>query len=118
MNCMKCGKKTEGEKVFCEDCLAEMEKYPVKPDVVIHIPAHPNNSESRKQTHRRQDLSPEEQLTLMRRQVKIMRNAMLILLATLLAVSGVLAYILLQPETETNIPTGRNYSTSTPAESD
>ena len=29
MNCMKCGRETENEAVFCPDCLQIMEKYPV-----------------------------------------------------------------------------------------
>ena len=27
MNCMKCGRETQNEQVFCQDCLQEMEKY-------------------------------------------------------------------------------------------
>ncbi len=38
MNCMKCGAKIEHDQVFCPDCLAEMEKYPVKPGITVQIP--------------------------------------------------------------------------------
>ena len=38
MHCMKCGQKIEDTKVFCEDCLADMAKYPVKPGTVINLP--------------------------------------------------------------------------------
>ena len=36
--CMKCGKRTGKTQVFCDECLAVMEKYPVKPDVAIQLP--------------------------------------------------------------------------------
>ena len=37
MNCMKCGRETQNEKVFCEDCLLEMEKYPVRAGSVVPV---------------------------------------------------------------------------------
>ncbi len=38
MNCLKCGEKIEHNQVFCPNCLAEMEHYPVKPDIVVQLP--------------------------------------------------------------------------------
>lgn len=38
MNCMKCGQETVDEHVFCEKCLAVMEKYPVRPGAVVMLP--------------------------------------------------------------------------------
>ena len=38
MNCMKCGRETQNEAVFCQNCLAEMEKYPVQPGAVVLLP--------------------------------------------------------------------------------
>ena len=38
MNCMKCGRETQNETVFCQDCLLEMEKYPVRPGTVVQLP--------------------------------------------------------------------------------
>ena len=34
MNCLKCGREIEEGQVFCNDCLVQMAKYPVKPEVV------------------------------------------------------------------------------------
>lgn len=31
MNCLKCGREIEEGQVFCNDCLVQMAKYPVKP---------------------------------------------------------------------------------------
>ena len=38
MYCLKCGRDTKSEQVFCNDCLAVMDAYPVKPDTAIHLP--------------------------------------------------------------------------------
>ena len=38
MNCLKCGTEISTDQVFCESCLAEMEKHPVKPDTPVILP--------------------------------------------------------------------------------
>ena len=40
--CLKCGKKPAQHAVFCNECLEVMERYPVKPGTVIHLPKRPN----------------------------------------------------------------------------
>ena len=86
MNCMKCGRETETEQVFCADCLAEMEKYPVKPDVVVQLP-HRNEGERHPAPRRRSALTVEEQLAKMKRKVWNYRitSMILIVLAVLLS---------------------------------
>ena len=41
LNCTKCGVELKNSGVFCEDCLADMEKYPVNPNVTVRIPYRP-----------------------------------------------------------------------------
>ncbi len=60
MKCMKCGKKYSAEQVFCDDCLAEMEKYPVSPETPIVLPPKANaepvkHSASSRKLHRDKD---------------------------------------------------------------
>ena len=38
MYCMKCGREIEDGQAFCGDCLAVMEKYPVKPGTAVILP--------------------------------------------------------------------------------
>ena len=38
MACLRCGKPTEENQVFCPECLEVMESQPVKPDTPIQIP--------------------------------------------------------------------------------
>lgn len=59
MNCMKCGREISGDQVFCDHCLADMEKYPVRPDIVIQLPKRPA---SRKTINRRSPVTPAIQL--------------------------------------------------------
>ena len=37
MACLRCGRETEGEQVFCFLCESVMVKHPVKPDTVVTI---------------------------------------------------------------------------------
>lgn len=113
MYCMKCGKKTEGSNVFCAECLAEMEKYPVKPGTVIHIPARSQEPE-KKQPRRKKDLSAEEQLANARSLVRNMTATILALITALIVMVSVLLYTLFQPQQDIQSPTGRNYSTTAP----
>lgn len=48
MNCIRCGKETEENHVFCDECLKDMEQYPVKPGTPIVLP----NPEERTVTKR------------------------------------------------------------------
>ena len=38
MSCIKCGKDTLGQDVFCKECLEVMADYPVKPGTPVLIP--------------------------------------------------------------------------------
>ena len=37
MKCLRCGNNALDEQLFCDECLADMEKHPVKPGTPIHI---------------------------------------------------------------------------------
>lgn len=78
MNCMKCGKETQQEQIFCPECLAEMEKYPVKPGIVVQIPVHPLKKQPH---HRRGAANHEEQL---KRLSRINRRLIFALVLTVL----------------------------------
>ena len=38
MNCMKCGRETKEDAVFCEDCLDHMNRHPVPPNTLVYVP--------------------------------------------------------------------------------
>ena len=48
MHCMKCGRDLEPGQVFCEECQAEMKKYPVKPGTVVQLPRRREEAPNKK----------------------------------------------------------------------
>ena len=66
MYCMKCGRETEEETVFCRDCLLEMEKYPVDPGTVVLLPRR-KESVLIKKVPKRHIPTAEEQVTFLRK---------------------------------------------------
>ena len=85
MNCMKCGREVDTEQVFCEDCLLDMEKYPVAPGTAVHLPRRRETSAVRKQPSRRRTPSLEEQVKTLKRRVRILAAALAVTVALLLA---------------------------------
>ena len=86
MNCIKCGKKTKGEQIFCDKCLQVMEEYPIKPDVHVQVPVRPSPSAPKKSGRKRRNPTDEEQLVQLRRAVRWMA-AVILVLAVLLGVA-------------------------------
>ena len=111
MHCMKCGRKIEDQKVFCPDCLAEMEKFPVPPDTTVHIPVRPATAPAKKKARRARDSRPEEQV----RRLKLAVRCLCIALAACLVAFAVSAGILLKmiDEQEGSYTIGQNYGTIT-----
>ena len=108
MNCMKCGRDVEAGQTFCESCLNEMEKYPVKPDTVVLIPNRPSVAGAKKAHQRRQ--TPEEQIAALEkrcRRLGIMLIISLLLLASLAVAAGITVY-----ELDVQRWLGQNYHTS------
>ena len=63
MNCLKCGREIEEGQVFCNDCLVQMAKYPVKPGTAVQLPSRGSAAVSKKvHSRRRTKAAPEEQL--------------------------------------------------------
>lgn len=108
MNCMKCGREIEDPHVFCKECLAEMEKYPVKPGTVVQLPHTPSYQAAKKTPQRRKAAPPlEEQVKVLRKRVRMLAIALILAIAFLIG-AGYLAvqqYI----EMENKVLPGQNY---------
>lgn len=109
MNCMKCGRDTEQNQIFCRDCLEEMERYPVKPGTVVQLPAQPPEPQIKKAGHRRQTPTPEEQVKRLKKRSNILFLA-LSLTAALAIFLGLSSYHLMREMAEQKA-VGQNYST-------
>lgn len=111
MNCIKCGRETAEDQVFCEFCLEVMEKYPVKPGTAVHIPARTVETETKKnQPRKKPALSPSEQV--LRLKKKLLRAR--IALAVLLLLCGGLCFVIGRTVQELDFQRllGQNYSTA------
>ena len=108
MNCMKCGREVKEGQVFCWDCLADMEKYPVKPGTVVQLPRHRSEpAVYKKVIPRKKVLTPEEQVKKLKRRIRRMAVGILILLAVI----ATLLYPMVAEIIEGSKPRpGQNYS--------
>lgn len=114
MNCLKCGKKTENEQVFCSQCLETMEAYPVKPDVHIQLPGRRTTPAEMKAGRKRRTPSPEEMVAVLRKRQKVLQAAvaMLLALVVLLCVFG--GRMLQKSQTGEETEWGKNYTSDNP----
>ncbi len=107
MNCLKCGKKTKGNQVFCSDCLETMEAYPVKPDVHIQLPNRTRLPAVKKSWRKRKNLTKEEQLARLRIYVRRLVALVLLLTVLLCVTVAMLLHNVLKPDTP---DLGKNYT--------
>ncbi len=111
MHCLKCGKETQDDQVFCQHCLESMEAYPVKPSTAIHLPNRAEEPASKRPVRRKRAPTLEEQLA----QTKTMVRRLVVLAVALgfaLAISVALlcrGYLI----AEVTKLTGRNYTIQT-----
>ena len=106
MNCMKCGRETENEAVFCPDCLQIMEKYPVRPGTVVILPRRKEPSVLKKIT-KRHIPAAEEQIKILRKWILILSVALVICIILIaLMFKPTMHYVL-----DEHVEIGQNYST-------
>lgn len=107
MSCLRCGKETKDEQLFCADCLAQMDQQPVKPGTPIYIP-HRSHEEPLKQIRKRRAATPEERLKVS----KALNQWLVAAVAVLTIVSSVLGIFLHDAlnAQEPEPPVGRNYT--------
>lgn len=70
MYCLRCGKETADNKVFCKSCLDSMEAYPVKPGQPIVLPNRPVPLPVKK-SRRAKPMNNEELLDSLRHQLRL-----------------------------------------------
>lgn len=110
MGCMKCGQEIGQDQIFCDDCLAEMEKYPVKPGTVVQIPNRPAKKQAH---HRRPTVTAEEQIK--RLTARVHRLTLMVILTTTLAiVFALLTFDILEKSGMQKL-LGQNYSVAADA---
>lgn len=108
MNCLKCGRETSADDVFCQDCLSEMAKHPVNPGTVVLLPRR-KETPAPKKAPKRHVFSLEEQVASLRKWViSLLLMLMLCLIAIVLMIKPTLHYAL-----DEHFEIGQNYSSVT-----
>lgn len=109
--CLKCGKKAEDRSVFCVDCLATMDQYPIKPGTVVHLPRRQPIREPKNTDF--EETPQSVQLASQRSMIRWL-TGIVAALSVLLVITAVL---LLHSLEKAQLPViGRNYTTSTSAQ--
>ena len=105
MNCMKCGRETQEENVFCQSCLLVMDRYPIQPGTVVLLPRHRETSVNKKNIKKR-TLSAEEKNYKLRKIVKVLSILLTIaVIAIVLMIKPTFHYVM-----EDHFEIGQNYS--------
>lgn len=108
--CLKCGKKTEERSVFCSECLEVMERYPVKPGTIVHLPRRQPLPESTANNDF-EESTQMEQLAHQRGMIRWL-TAVVAGLSILLVITALLLIHTLDKDQQLPV-IGRNYTTST-----
>lgn len=108
MNCMKCGRETTAEQVFCDDCRLEMEKYPVKPGTVVLLPRR-REYVAPKKASKRHAIPLEEQVRILKNRARWLLILLLVCVALILA----MVYPSVQYLMEDHFKIGQNYTSIT-----
>jgi len=114
MQCLKCGKDTSGDHVFCDECLSVMREYPVKPGIPIQLPQRENRAAEKNPLPRR-EATPTEQINQLRTTIRWLLVTVAVLSVMLISTAAMLIHTLerntVRPNTG-NSDIGKNYTTT------
>lgn len=107
MYCMKCGREIEADQVFCEDCRAEMEKYPVKLNTLVQIPDRPKKHAVKK-VHARWE-SAEDQIVALKKRCRRLIAALILMFLLALGLAAAVGVTVYEMDIQRFL--GQNYHT-------
>ena len=108
MNCMKCGRESEDDNVFCQNCLLEMEKHPILPETVVLLPRRRESAVTKKAT-KRHIPTADEQIAELREWVRIL---LVIVVVCIVAIAFMFKPTMHYVRDE-HVEIGQNYSSVT-----
>ena len=110
MNGLKCWREIEEGQVFCNDCLVQMAKYPVKPGTAVQLPSRGSAAVSKKVHSRRRTMAvSEEQLFALKKRISILSWLLSVCVVLLI----VLSVVTLRYMSANRLLLGQNYSAVT-----
>ena len=107
MYCLRCGKDTSGNQVFCNSCLESMEKYPIKPGTSVQLPKRKAPIPVKKSSRRVRATTAEELVIHMRKAIRVLAVMLAISLLLLSVAGGLLIHYW---QTAPEAPKGQNYT--------
>lgn len=107
MYCLRCGKDTSGNQVFCDSCLESMEKYPIKPGTAVQLPKRKAPIPVKKSFRRVRATTAEELVVHMRKAIRVLAVMLAICLLLLSVAGGLLIHYW---QTAPEAPKGQNYT--------
>ena len=108
MKCLKCGRETD--QTFCDQCRAEMDRYPVRPGTIIQLPKDRTAAYQRSGQNWHASVSMDDRLEAQRLTIRRLTRVVVGLAALVLILSLVISRLL---SGSTQPPVGQNYSAVT-----
>ena len=105
MKCLKCGRETD--QTFCDQCRAEMDRYPVRPGTIIQLPKDRTAAYHRSGQNWHASVSMDDRLEAQRLTIRRLTRVVVGLAALVLILSLVISRLL---SGNTQPPVGQNYS--------
>ena len=111
MNCMKCGRETKEDAVFCDECLEHMERHPVPPNTLVYVPSEKDRAAVKKHTTTPMIVTAEDQVKKLNRRIHVMGLLLALLLGSTIFF-GLLSLDTIRELNMTNF-VGKNYTAIT-----
>ena len=91
MKCLRCARETADRQVFCNACLDDMSRHPVRSDTPIYLPVRKAGDTPKRPARRfRRERTAEEIVFILRKRVRVLTALVVILVMMLAAaVTGV-----------------------------
>ena len=111
MRCLKCGREIGDQQVFCEACLTDMEKHPVKANAVVQLPVRTEAPAPKKKPRRRRETKAEDLVRHQKLVIRCLCAALAVSIAAFALTAAMLLQLMDRQDTIPNI--GQNYGTAT-----
>lgn len=114
MKCMRCARETAPQQVFCNACLEDMARHPVRSDTPIYLPVRKPKEAPRKKSRRfRRERTAEEMVMILRKRVKVL-TAITVILVMMLSAAMAGVWLAKKQGADLSIPNiGQNFKTVT-----
>lgn len=88
MSCLRCGRETAERQVFCNACLEDMARHPVKSDTPIYLPVRKAGDAPKKHRRYKRERSAEETVVILRKRIRVLTAVAVILFMMLSAAAA------------------------------